>query len=86
REVVAMVGDALGRPVRLRATRRLAMRLAGLAVPEARELPDIWYQFTTPWEVDASAFAAAFPSPPPTPLTQAVAETAAWWRSRAASR
>jgi hypothetical protein len=56
------------------------MRLAGLFVPEARELPDIWYQFSAPWEVDGRAFVAAFGDPGLTPHERAVPETVAWWR------
>ena len=35
-------------------TSKPAMRLAGLFIPQARELPDIWYQFSAPYTVDGS--------------------------------
>ncbi|MCU0308257.1 MAG: NAD-dependent epimerase/dehydratase family protein [Thermoleophilia bacterium] len=83
RRFVAMVGEALGRPVRLKPTGKLAMRLAGIFVPEARELPDIWYQFTTAWVPDGAAFTRAFAPDPPTPHDEAIARTVTWWRDRA---
>jgi nucleoside-diphosphate-sugar epimerase len=84
RALVEMVGRDLGRQVRLVVTSKPAMRLAGLIVPPARELPDIWYQFSAPFTVDGSAFDTAFGPFGPTALERAVHETVAWFRSRAA--
>jgi len=52
-------------------------------IPEAREVPDIWYQFATPFVVDGSAFDTAFASLQITPLAQAVHDTAAWYQATA---
>jgi nucleoside-diphosphate-sugar epimerase len=82
RELVGLIGRALGRRIDLRVTGKLAMRIAGLRLPQARELPDIWYQFTAPFVADNSAFQAAFGHLDPTPSEQAVHETVAWFRSR----
>ena len=85
RAFVALIGQACGQPVKLSVTSKLMMRAAGLAVAEAREVPDIWYQFAAPFVVDGSAFDAAFGSLQITPLAQAVSETVAWYRATAAA-
>ena len=70
--------------MKLSVTSKLAMRAAGLRIPEAREVPDIWYQFTAPFIADGSAFYAAFGPLQSTPLAQAVHETVAWYQTTAA--
>jgi nucleoside-diphosphate-sugar epimerase len=84
REFVALIGQASGRPVKLSVTSRLMMRAAGLVIPEAREVPDIWYQFAAPFVVDGTAFDTAFGPLPITPLAQAVHDTVAWYQATAA--
>ncbi len=59
------------------------MRLAGLFVPQARELPDIWYQFSAPFVADGSSFETAFGPFGPTAHEMAVPATVAWFRSQA---
>jgi nucleoside-diphosphate-sugar epimerase len=77
RALVGLIRRELGRNVKLAVTSKPAMRVAGLFVTQARELPDIWYQFTAPFVADGSAFEAAFGSLAPTPHEQAVPETVA---------
>jgi nucleoside-diphosphate-sugar epimerase len=84
RALAEMVGRDLGRHVKLVVTSKPAMRLAGLFIPQARELPDIWYQFSVPFTVDGSSFETAFGGFGPTAHEQAVHETVAWFRSHAA--
>jgi len=69
--------------VKLSVTSKLMMRAAGLAVPEAREVPDIWYQFAAPFVVDGSAFDTAFAPLRIAPLDQAVRDTVAWYQATA---
>ena len=83
RAFVALIGQASGRPVKLSVTSKLAMRAAGLGFAEAREVPDIWYQFAAPFVVDGSAFDTAFGPLQTAPLTQAVHDTVAWYRATA---
>ena len=80
RELVALIGREIGRPVKVSVTSKLTMRVAGLFVPEAREVPDIWYQFAAPFVVDDSAFETAFGPFEATPLAEAVHATVAWYR------
>jgi nucleoside-diphosphate-sugar epimerase len=86
RAFVALIEHELERPVKLAVTSKLAMRLAGLRIPQARELPDIWYQFAAPFVADGSAFESAFGSLAATAHEQAVPETVAWFTSEAARR
>ena len=80
REFVALIEQEIGRPVKLSVTSKLMMRTAGLFIPEAREVPDIWYQFAAPFVVDASAFDGALGPFQPTPLAEAVRNTVASYR------
>jgi nucleoside-diphosphate-sugar epimerase len=79
RAFVALIGQACGQPVKLSVTSKLAMRVAGLAIPDARDLPDIWYQFAAPFVVDGSTFDRAFGPLQVTSLSQAVRDTIAWY-------
>jgi nucleoside-diphosphate-sugar epimerase len=79
---VQHVERALGKPVQLSVTSKLAMRAAGLFIAEARELPDIWYQFEAPFVVDASRFESVFGSSAVTPADDAMEATVAWYRAR----
>lgn len=83
RALLTLVERELGRPIKLAVTSKLAMRLAGLFVPQARELPDIWYQFSAPFVADGSSFETAFGSFGPTPHEVGVPATVAWFRSQA---
>jgi nucleoside-diphosphate-sugar epimerase len=82
RGFVELIAAALGRPVKVTATSRLALRLAGLFDPRARESIELLYQWERPFVVDASKFQRAFGPLEPTPHPQAVAATVAWFRER----
>jgi nucleoside-diphosphate-sugar epimerase len=83
RQVVGLIAAALGRPVKVTATSNLALRLAGLFDPRARESAEILYQWERPFVLDASKFQHAFGPFEPTPHRQAVAATVAWFQGRA---
>jgi nucleoside-diphosphate-sugar epimerase len=83
REFVELIAAALGRPVKVTATSRLALRLGGLFDPRARETTEMLYQWERPFVLDASKFQRAFGPLEPTPHPQAVATTVAWFRERA---
>ncbi len=59
----------------------LVLRIAGLVIPEAGELPEMIYQWRQPFVLDDAAFRRRFGAAP-TPLAQAVADTVAWARAR----
>jgi nucleoside-diphosphate-sugar epimerase len=83
RGFVELIAAALGRPVKVTATSRLALRLAGLFDPRARESAELLYQWERPFVLDASRFQRAFGPLEPTPHSQAVAATVAWFGERA---
>jgi nucleoside-diphosphate-sugar epimerase len=84
RGFVELIAAALGRPVTVTATSRLALRLAGLFDPRARESAEMLYQWERPFVLDASKFQRAFGPLAPTSHQQAVATTVAWFRDRTA--
>jgi hypothetical protein len=86
RALVALIEHELQRRVKLVVTSKLAMRLAGLRIPQARELPDIWYQFAAPFVADGSAFETTFGSLAPIAHEQAAHETVASFASEEARR
>jgi nucleoside-diphosphate-sugar epimerase len=83
RGFVELIAAALGRPVKVTATSRLALRLAGLFDLRARETTEMLYQWERPFVLDASRFQHAFGPFEPTAHPQAVATTVAWFRERA---
>ncbi|MGH9888918.1 MAG: hypothetical protein ACREBE_25520, partial [bacterium] len=62
----------------------LLLRLAGLFLPEAAELPEMIYQWRTPYILDDSQFRARFGASP-TPLATAANATLDWARSHYAT-
>jgi nucleoside-diphosphate-sugar epimerase len=83
RAFVELIAAALGRPVRVTATSRLALWTAGVFDPRARESAELLDQWQRPFVVDAAKFQRAFGPLAPTPHPQAVATTLAWFRQRA---
>jgi nucleoside-diphosphate-sugar epimerase len=83
RRFVELIAVALGRPVKVTATSRLALRIAGVFDPRARESAELFYQWESPFVLDASKFQRAFGPFDPIPHQQAVATTVAWFRERA---
>jgi len=57
------------------------LRIAGLFIPEAGEMPEMIYQWRTPFILDDTQFRRRFGATP-TPLLDAVAATVAWARAR----
>lgn len=59
---------------------RTKMRIGGLFIPAARELPEMLYEFEEDFVVDHSAYAAVF-GDHATPLEESLAATVEWFRS-----
>jgi nucleoside-diphosphate-sugar epimerase len=55
------------------------MKIAGLFVPAARELPEMLYEFKEDFVVDHSDYASTF-GDHATPLNKSLSETIEWWR------
>jgi nucleoside-diphosphate-sugar epimerase len=73
--------SAIGAEPRFTRLSPLLLRLASLFIPEAGELPEMMYQWRSPFRLDDSRYRARFGATP-TPLTEAVAATVAWARAR----
>lgn len=56
------------------------MKIGGLFIPAARELPEVLYEFKEDFIVDDSAYTTMF-GDHATPLDQSLSETIEWWRS-----
>lgn len=82
REVVAGLCRAANVPmVKARSMPRIVLSAGRLFVPFLRELREVEYQFTTPFDLDSSDFSATFEMQPTT-MEQTCAETIAWFRER----
>ena len=82
RRFLALVSEAVGRPVKTAVTSKTAVRLLGLFSPFLRELVETSYQFEEPFFADASKFVRAFGPFSPTSHEEAVARTVAWFGRR----
>jgi hypothetical protein len=80
RTLTARLGRALG--VRAEVTRvpRLALGALGLFSPFLREAVEMIYQWEAPFELDDTRFRTTF-GEGPTPIDEAVEQTAAWARA-----
>ena len=79
-----MVAQAAGRPVPVHASvaSPALLAVAGMFSPLLREMRETTYQFRAPFVIDSSKFDGAFGHLEPTPHSDAVAQTVAWYRSR----
>jgi len=80
-QMVAGAATALGAEARVSAASPFMMRLVGLFSPGARETVEMMYEFTDPFVVDSAKITGAF-GLAATPLDEALAETARWYRTR----
>ncbi|HET7502554.1 MAG TPA: NAD-dependent epimerase/dehydratase family protein [Kofleriaceae bacterium] len=82
---VERFATAVGATPRMTRLSPLLLRLAGLFMPEAGELPEMIYQWRAPFVLDDAQFRARF-SIAPTPREPAVAATVAWARAHYTDR
>lgn len=83
REMAERVAEIAGAPrPRISAMPPALLKAVGLFVPDLKELKEISYQFTEPFEIDSSAATATF-GLEATPLDDALATTVEWWRGQA---
>ncbi len=82
REMLRLVGEALGRPVKIMAAPKVVIQAMGVFNPQMRELVEMFYQYTEPQIVSSGQFEAAF-GWHATPIDQAIQETVTWFRKSA---
>ncbi len=80
RQMLDLVGAAVGHPVEIRKVPKLMLRALGLANPTIRELREIGYQVDEPFVLDTSKYRDVF-GDETTPLARAVDETVSWYRT-----
>lgn len=79
RQFLQMVGEAIGKPVRVQALPKLLLRGLALFNANLREVLEMVYQFEEPFVVDGNKFTQTFGFQA-TPLPTAIQATVAWWR------
>ena len=81
REMVRLIGEAAGCPVRVQSVPKLVIQAMGLFDPQAREFVEMLYQYTEPQVVDSRRFEETF-GWSATPLAAAIPATVAWFKSQ----
>lgn len=81
RDMVKTIERILGKPVKILAFPKLAIRAFGLFDPFMREFVEMFYQYQEPQTVDASAVAETF-GLHATPIEEAIRNTVGWYRSQ----
>jgi len=81
RQLAARVGAALGTSIAVARMSPLLLRTIGVFAPFMRELPELAYQWETPFVLDDRKFRARF-GVAPTPIDDQVFATASWARAR----
>jgi nucleoside-diphosphate-sugar epimerase len=84
-ELVAMIQDAVGKPVRVQRATAPILWLVGLGNPDAREIIEMLYEFERPFVMESEKFQRAF-GVDPTPLREAVQATVDWARTHPQAR
>lgn len=84
REVLQIVYELAGHPLRLQAAPKLLLMAMGLFNPLIRELRETAYQFEKPFIVDHSKFEKTFGASP-TPLRDALVATLEWYQTQEAA-
>lgn len=79
RQFIHMVGEAIGKPVKIQTAPKLVLRLLGLFNADVREVLEMIYQFEEPFVVDGGKFTQAF-GHQATALPAAIQATVDWWR------
>jgi nucleoside-diphosphate-sugar epimerase len=81
RDMAQQIGKALGKPVRIQAIPKLVVQAFGLFQPFMYEMVEMFYQYTEPQIVDASAIEQAF-GLHATPLDEAIRATVQWYQEQ----
>jgi nucleoside-diphosphate-sugar epimerase len=84
REVLELAARLANKPLKVSTMGPIMLRIGGLFVPAAREVPEMLYQYNQPYIVDSSKFVKAL-GDSATPLEQALTQTIAWYAKQAPS-
>ncbi len=81
RQFITLAFEIAGLPVKISRASRAMLTVAGLFIPEAREMIEMLYEFEKPFVVDSSKFTRAF-GVSATPLRESIAKTLEWYRKK----
>lgn len=81
RDMAQLISKTLGKPVHIQAIPRLAIQASGLFQPFMHEFAEMFYQYTEPQIVDASAIEQAF-GLRATALDEAIRATIQWYQEQ----
>jgi nucleoside-diphosphate-sugar epimerase len=81
RDMAQLIGKMLGRPVHIQALPKVAIQAIGLFNPTMHEMVEMFYQYTEPQIVDASAIEQAF-GLHATPVDEAIRATIQWYQEQ----
>ena len=79
-ELVRMFAEEAGVEPKVQVVGTVMMALAGLFIPEAKELVEMMYEFKKPFIVDSSKFERTF-GMQATPMRKAIKETVTWYQT-----
>ncbi len=79
REVLEIAARLANKPLKVSIMGSIMLRIGGLFIPAAREVPEMLYQYNQPYIVDSSKFIKAF-GESATPLEESLRETIDWYR------
>lgn len=82
REIISVISEELGSPIKVSVAPRILLRLIGLFNPTVRELDEMRYEFTQPFIVDSTKAETRL-GIKPTALTEAITQTIAWFCDQA---
>ncbi len=83
RRFVEMIGEEIGKPVRVAGVPKLLLKGMALFMPLMREVEEMAYEFEEPFIVDHSKYVSAFGNHA-TPLRDVIRETVRWYQARPA--
>lgn len=81
RQIIDLIADELGSPIKVNVAPVLLLRVMSLFNTTAREVNEMVYEFTQPFVVDGTKAESQL-GIAPTPMTDSVAATVAWFRDR----
>lgn len=73
--------EVAGQKPKISSMSKMMLQIGGLFVPEAKEMIEMWYEFSEPYVVDHRTFAKVFGANP-TPHKQAIRETLEWYKNQ----
>lgn len=81
RAFLTLAFEIAGQKPKISSMSKMMLQIGGLFVPEAKEMIEMWYEFSEPYAVDHRAFAKVFGASV-TPHRQAIRETLEWYKNR----